>query len=237
VTLTEALAELGLQPGADAETVRRTYLRLIKTRKPESDPEGFRRAREAFEIARGAGEIAFFAAESERRHSPPTPATPESGPSAPSSHGDAAPPPPAVDPFAVFLDDWRAVPASAGNRARVEIAQQAIAELPRDPRPHWLMVQTRSELGTDAEIAEVLRAGHRGGWVEFLEALLARFPQLATVAEIDEALGAPRRSWSRSIKASTQRALRTASSATTLCATSRPGRPAARRSICGSATT
>ena len=140
MTLTEALAELGLQPGADPETVRRTYLRLIKTRKPESDPEGFRRAREAFEIARGAGEIAFFAAESERRHSPPTPATPESGPSAPSSHGDAAPPPPAVDPFAVFLDDWRAVPASAGNRARVEIAQQAIAELPRDPRPAFSII-------------------------------------------------------------------------------------------------
>ena len=190
MTLTEALAELGLQPGADAETVRRTYLRLIKTRKPESDPEGFRRAREAFEIARAAGELAFFAAESERRHSAPTPAAPESAPAAPTSDGDVPTPPPAVDPFAAFLHDWRAVPASAGVRPRVEIARQAIAALPRDPRPHWMMVQTRSELGTDAEIADALRAGHRGGWVEFLEALLARVPRLATVAEIDEALAA-----------------------------------------------
>jgi hypothetical protein len=188
VTLTEALAELGLQPGADAETVRRTYLRLIKTRKPESDPEGFRRAREAFEIARGAGEIAFFAAESERRHPP---AAPDGGSAAPTSDGDVAMSPPAADPFAVFVRDWEAVPASAGIRARVEIARRAIAALPRDPRPYWLMVQTRSELGTDAEIAEALRAGHSVGWVEFLEALLARVPRLATVAEIDEALRAP----------------------------------------------
>ena len=191
MTLTEALAELGLQPGADAETVRRTYLRLIKTRKPESDPEGFRRAREAFEIARGAGELAFFAAESERRHSAPTAAAPESAPTAPSSDGDVPTPPPAADPFAAFLHDWRAVPGSAGTGPRVEIARQAIAALPRDPRPYWMMVQTLSELGTDKEIAEALRAGYRGGWVEFLEALLARVPRLATVAEIDEALGAP----------------------------------------------
>jgi hypothetical protein len=166
-------------------------LRLIKTRKPESDPEGFRRAREAFEIARGAGELAFFAAESERRHSAPAPAAPESGPAAPTSDGDVPTPPPAMDPFAAFLHDWRAVPASAGFRPRVEIARRAIAALPRDPRPYWMMVQTRSELGTDAEIADALRAGHRGGWVEFLEALLARVPRLATVAEIDEALAAP----------------------------------------------
>ena len=70
MTLTEAWTELGVEPGADAETVRRAYLRLIKTRKPESDPVGFQRARAAFEVARADGEIESLAAESERRHAP-----------------------------------------------------------------------------------------------------------------------------------------------------------------------
>ncbi len=191
MTLTEALAELGVKAGADADTVRRTYLRLIKERKPESDPEGFRRAREAFEIVRGAGEIAFFAAESERRRSAPSPSTAERPSPPPAQDGDAATPLSGTDAFAAFLHDWRAVPASAGMRPRVEIARRAIAALPHDPRPYWLMVDTRAELGTDAEIADALRAGHRGGWIEFLEALLARVPRLATVAEIEEALSGP----------------------------------------------
>ena len=52
MTLDEALAELHIEAGVSAEEARRAYLRLIKIRKPESDPEGFRRLREAFELVR-----------------------------------------------------------------------------------------------------------------------------------------------------------------------------------------
>jgi hypothetical protein len=50
--LDEAFAELGVPPGTPPDALRRAYLRLVKTRSPESDPEGFQRAREAFELAR-----------------------------------------------------------------------------------------------------------------------------------------------------------------------------------------
>ncbi|UQA59329.1 J domain-containing protein [Polyangium aurulentum] len=52
MTLDEALAELGLDHSASTDEARRAYLRLLKTRKPEVDREGFMRLREAYERAR-----------------------------------------------------------------------------------------------------------------------------------------------------------------------------------------
>jgi hypothetical protein len=60
VTLDEALAELGLDLGASTDEARRAYLRLLKTRKPEVDREGFMRLREAYERARA--ELPFYEA-------------------------------------------------------------------------------------------------------------------------------------------------------------------------------
>lgn len=51
MTLDEALRELGLERGASPDEVRRAYLRRVKTHKPEADPTGFRRLREAYERA------------------------------------------------------------------------------------------------------------------------------------------------------------------------------------------
>jgi hypothetical protein len=50
MTPAEALRELGIEAGATPEAIRRAYLRGVKTRKPETDPEGFRRLREAYEL-------------------------------------------------------------------------------------------------------------------------------------------------------------------------------------------
>ena len=52
MTFDEALAQLGVAKGATADEIRRAYLRLLKTRKPETDPEGFRTLRDAYECAR-----------------------------------------------------------------------------------------------------------------------------------------------------------------------------------------
>lgn len=49
MTIEEAFEEIGLSPGAPAGEIRRGYLRKLKTRKPEVDPEGFRRLRDAYE--------------------------------------------------------------------------------------------------------------------------------------------------------------------------------------------
>jgi hypothetical protein len=53
LTLDEALRELGVEAGATPDQIRRAYARGLKTRKPEVDPDGFRRLREAYEIAAG----------------------------------------------------------------------------------------------------------------------------------------------------------------------------------------
>jgi hypothetical protein len=53
VNLDEALAELGIDRGATPDAAKRAYLRLLKTRKPEVDPDGFKRLREAYELVKG----------------------------------------------------------------------------------------------------------------------------------------------------------------------------------------
>lgn len=50
MTADEARKLLGVELGADKSTVRRAYLRLLKVHKPETDPEGFQRLREAYEL-------------------------------------------------------------------------------------------------------------------------------------------------------------------------------------------
>lgn len=57
MSLDEALALLGVETSATPEEVRRAYLRKIRHRKPEVDPEGFQRLREAYELVRAVGEI------------------------------------------------------------------------------------------------------------------------------------------------------------------------------------
>ncbi len=48
--LEEALRQLNLSRDVDAESAKRAYLRLVKQHRPERDPEGFRRVRDAYEI-------------------------------------------------------------------------------------------------------------------------------------------------------------------------------------------
>ena len=188
MTLDDAWRELGLEPGADAETVRRAYLRLIKTRKPEQDPAGFQRAREAYEIARAGGEFQVLEAQSVRRHAapvrPPTAgAATADGPEPADSEAEDR----ADVVFDGFSSAWASVPPHADQRQRLEIAREAVAVLPGDPRAHWLLVNTLSRLGPEIALAEALRAGWRAGWPEFLEALLLRLPDQATREEIDAA--------------------------------------------------
>jgi hypothetical protein len=91
VTLDEALYELGVQRGAGAEAARRAYLRLLKVRKPEADPEGFRRLREAYEIVRGPLAMARVAAPAARIVVVPSV---ESSSAVPTSEPHPAPEPP-----------------------------------------------------------------------------------------------------------------------------------------------
>src|SRR6185503_14757362 len=165
---------------------------------------GFQRAREAFEIARAGGEIESLAAESARRRAPafsapPAAATGEPGDSDDSDDSDETASDGAPDDsqsqgdviFEGFSSAWHSIPPSADQRQRLEIAREAVAVLPNDPRAHWLLATTLSRLGPDSALADALRAGWRAGFPEFLEALLVRLPARASREEIDAGFASP----------------------------------------------
>ena len=45
----EAFAFFGLEPSASWDEARRTYMRRVKTVRPETDPEEFKKVRQAWE--------------------------------------------------------------------------------------------------------------------------------------------------------------------------------------------
>ena len=57
MTIDEARRILGVADDAAPDEVRRAYTRLVKVHKPDRDPDGFRRVREAFEQIREAGAV------------------------------------------------------------------------------------------------------------------------------------------------------------------------------------
>lgn len=65
MTESEAFEILGLSVGADSRAIKRAYHKLLKRHKPDSDPAGFRRIREAFEAASEAEAMRAFLAEHE----------------------------------------------------------------------------------------------------------------------------------------------------------------------------
>src|SRR5687767_7082178 len=52
MTLDDAFTVLGVEAAATEDEVRRAYLRLVKKHRPETDPTGFQRVREAYDRAR-----------------------------------------------------------------------------------------------------------------------------------------------------------------------------------------
>lgn len=79
MTVDEAFSRLGLDPGADAKAIKRAYHTQLRQTKPDRDPEGFRRLREAFEVASGFLAISSFRTGVR---------APEAAPDAPSSEVD-----------------------------------------------------------------------------------------------------------------------------------------------------
>jgi hypothetical protein len=91
VTFEEALGELGVGRDASGEDVRRAYLHLLKKHKPETDPDGFQKLREAYELARRV-----LGASIRRGEDSPRP----QGPTEKEHHPSTASPSPQAEPIA-----------------------------------------------------------------------------------------------------------------------------------------
>lgn len=138
-----AFAELGLSVDTRAEELRRAYLRVVKVRKPETDPEGFRKAREAFDLLTGWFQfLASRAAQAASPTSEPEPAGVEAPPS----------PPPAEQP----LHPWDSLRPlleardAAGARARIRELLAADVTPPALMPVFFLLLDLqRSEPGAD----------------------------------------------------------------------------------------
>lgn len=149
--------ELGIAPTADAPAIRRAYAVRLKAVRPDADPQGFARLRQAYERAlAGAG-----TRPGREEPAAPGPAThapamlPVPGPAEP-----APPPRPAPDPLAEHLRrrdvlaaaDWLATARAGGV---LSLSQDLVLA----DRLGWAMAQDRS-LPADA----VRAAAERLGW-------------------------------------------------------------------------
>ncbi|AGC44323.1 hypothetical protein MYSTI_03007 [Myxococcus stipitatus DSM 14675] len=172
MTLEEAWGELGVEAGTAPDLARRAYLRVLKTRKPEVDPQGFARLREAYERVKAALE----GTEAPRTHSEPEAST-------------AQPPPPQRPQSAdQRLDAFRArfstLPSDAPLDAPVQIAREAVAALPEAAEArHWL-IKSLLAAKQEAEATQAFRDAANQGHPEFLVGLAQVFPHALTGAEL-----------------------------------------------------
>lgn len=172
----DALRELGVDADPGDDTVRRAYLRQLKTRKPETDPQGFARLREAYETVLAIRE----GREAPRTRAEPLVAPVRTAESSEASEADAEP----DEVLERFRAEFRALPADAPPEAPVEVARRAVAALPDDEEP-WLWLTRALIAGKRIpEAAAALRAAYRRGHLVFLAVLVEQFPQELVIEDI-----------------------------------------------------
>lgn len=190
MTADEARTLLGVERGADKSTVRRAYLRLLKVHKPETDPEGFQRLREAYERLE---EIARYEVVSVV---PTDAAPPRNEPNEPSNEDPAdrgSPLGPAERPFTsepfafpnlgpitpspsqVFWDRLANV-IPFDPRVAQEILSEAIVAHPDESGFYLELADLYREEGFTQASTDVLRAGMSAGVVDCAAELLFLHP-------------------------------------------------------------
>jgi hypothetical protein len=193
----DALLELGVDAKATAEEVRRAYLRLVKTRSPERDPMGFRRARAAYEVVRTTLAMRQLAANSKALESPSAPEPIAKEPAGATgealSSGESPSPAAAIDPASPASQD-------APVQSRAAPAPGTIPNLSPEQQATIALVKRAWELRETSDwklMVEAIEAATR--WLSgppvpvpaclyFIVALIGE-EQIAAALEIRRALG------------------------------------------------
>lgn len=153
----EAREWLGVTEGVEPEALRRAYLRKVKEHKPERDPAGFQKTREAYELLAAARPVA----------SEPSPSDPPAA---------AAGPPPELARLAEL----------ATPEERLALLEALIEEHPDQPHVVYELELELRVLGRGAEAAELLRGAIVRGVPRAREALFAFHAERLTAGEIEE---------------------------------------------------
>ncbi len=143
MTFQEALDELGVGRDASPDEARRAYLKLLKTRRPETDPQGFMRLREAYDLVKGA----LDAREAVRRRMEAL------------AEGAAPAPPPAPSE-----EEAAPAPVAREEPAREEPAPGAPAPAPaEESAAEGGEAEDEEEPPSEAEVDRLRAAGDREG--------------------------------------------------------------------------
>lgn len=170
MTEDDARSLLGVDRDADANGVRRAYLRLLRLHKPETDPEGFQRLREAFELLKPPSRVI-----SDDDSAMTTVTSVAEDTAAPVPEPQAARR--EQDPRArVFWDRIRALHPHTLERER-GVLMEAVAACPEDVGLRLALAYVHEELGGIGAAVEVLREGAALGLTECVDELVSVSPQ------------------------------------------------------------
>jgi hypothetical protein len=186
VTHEDAVALLGLPTGYSQDDLRRAYLRLVRVTKPEVDPAGFARLREAFELLKRPvwNGPTFPTAAPAASHVLETPATAHDAP--PSGREAPEPPPgakpPADDGFAPYRERLQGKPPAE----QLAIAREALAAHRDSDEARWAVLALLDAVRFDGALPVLVEGAELHPDV-FLPELLWRYPSRVPAPLLDEA--------------------------------------------------
>lgn len=154
MTFEEALQLLGIAVSDDAAALRPAYLRLLKVHRPERDPEGFKRLRQALELVQG--QVWRLGHKASVRVTP----QPASSPTAPFVESPALPV--VIDPLEALR---RRVAACDDEVQQLRLAEDGALQQ-RSAAAYALWVDVAEESGTEGDLERALRAACDAGFSE-----------------------------------------------------------------------
>ncbi len=195
----EAVELLGLDPACDPKQVRRAYLRQVKLHKPEQDPEGFRRVRDAYDLIlrelpfrsvllgasdesdeANAGTLSTAEALGEDTAQPTADESAAEHGAAPAA---SSPPSAAESP----LDAYHERAGEATEQEAVAIWRQATSEHPDDAEAWGNLIDALDVVDDEQQALSALVEAYQAGHEQYGAFLLFRAPERAPEAMLEAA--------------------------------------------------